>query len=143
LREVLNRIFCLLPTGGQQRLLSNDFPPGSTVHAWYRRWRRDGIGKKIHDADHPPVPRSSAVDSQSVMTGGQPGERGFDNSNKVHGRKRHRSVDRMALLLTVLVTAADVPDVEAACALSHQRLWSDLPRLTVVYSDNPYRAGHL
>jgi transposase len=41
LRAVLNGILYLVRTGCQWRLLPKDFPPWSTVHTWYRRWRRD------------------------------------------------------------------------------------------------------
>jgi hypothetical protein len=47
------------------------------------------------------------------------------------------------LLLAVLVTTADLPDARSACDLLHRRLWEELPRLDVVYSDSQYRAGYL
>src|SRR5215469_187119 len=77
LREVLDGILYLVRTGCQWRLLPTDFPPWSTVHTWYRRWRRDGTWQRLHDALRPPArrlagrdpsPRSAAVDSQSVKT---------------------------------------------------------------------------
>src|SRR6516162_1096739 len=50
LREVLNAILYLVRSGCQWRLLPHDFPPWSTVHTWYRRWRRDGTWDRIHEA---------------------------------------------------------------------------------------------
>lgn len=152
LREVLNGIFYLERTGCQWRLLPKDFPPWSTVHTWYRRWRRDGTWERIHEALRQQVrresgrhasPRSSAVDSQSVKTTGSGGAKGYDAGKKIHGRKRHIWVDSLGLLLAVAVTAANVHDAHAACDLLHQRRWDDLPRLRVVYADSPYRAGVL
>jgi putative transposase len=152
LRAVLNAIFYLVRTGCQWRLLPHDFPPWSTVHTWYRRFRRDGTWEKINEAlrqqvrqraGRPPSPRSSAADSQSVKTAPQGGPRGFDNGKKVQGRKRHLWVDSLGLLLAVLVTAADVHDSRAACTLFHLRLWDELPRLEVVYTDSQYTAGYL
>jgi putative transposase len=153
LREVLNGILYLVRTGCQWRLLPKDFPPWSTVHTYYRRWRIDGTWKKVHEAlrqqvrvqaDRDPSPRSSAVDSQSVKTTPSSGAiHGFDNGKKVAGRKRHIWVDSMGLLLTVVVTAADVHDARAACTLFHGRVWDELPRLEVVYADSQYRAGYL
>src|SRR3954451_6830427 len=97
LREVLNGIFYLVRTGCQWRLLPHDFPPWSTVHTWYRRWRKDGTWDRIHEtlrqqvrlaAGRHPSPRSSAVDSQSVNTTPSSGDvHGFDNGKKVQGRK--------------------------------------------------------
>jgi putative transposase len=152
LREVLNGILYLVRTGCQWRLLPKDFPPWSTVHTWYGRWRRDGTWGRVHEAlrqqvrrqaGRDPSPRSSAVDSQSVKTPAAGGGSGFDNGKKVKGRKRHIWVDSMGLLLAVLVTTADVPDARAACDLLYSRVWDELPRLEVVYADSQYRAGYL
>jgi putative transposase len=152
LRAVLNGILYLVRTGCQWRLLPHDFPPWSTVHTWYRRWRRDGTWGKIHEAlrrqvrqqaGRHPSPRSSAADSQSVKTTPVGGPHGFDSGKKVLGRKRHLWVDSLGLLLAVVVTAADVHDSEAACELFHRRLWQEMPRLEVVYVDSQYSAGYL
>jgi putative transposase len=152
LRAVLNGILYLVRTGCQWRLLPKDFPPWSTVHTWYRRWRKDGTWERIHEAlrqqvrrraGRDPSPRASAADSQSVKTTPQGGPTGFDSGKKVKGRKRHLWVDSTGLLLAVLVTAADVHDSRAGCALFHRRLWDELPRLKVVYTDSQYTAGYL
>jgi putative transposase len=152
LREVVNGILYLLRTGCQWRMLPKDFPPWSTVHTWYRRWRKDGTWERIHEAlrqqarrqaRRHPSPRTSAADSQSVKTTPQGGVKGFDNGKKVQGRKRHLWVDSLGLLLAVVVTGADVHDSRAGCTLFHRRLWDDLARLEVVYTDSQYTAGYL
>lgn len=152
LREVLNAILYLVRTGCQWRLLPTNFPPWSTVHTWYRRWRRDGTWERLHEAlrrrvrtqaGRDPSPRSSAIDSQSVKTPAAGGESGFDAGKKVKGRKRHLWVDSLGLLLAVRVTPADVHDAHAAGDLLHRRLWDELPRLEVVYADRSYRAEYL
>ena len=149
LRAILNAIFYLLRTGCQWRLLPKDFPPWSTVHTWYRRWRRDGTWERLNEALRQAVrrragrkaaPRTSAVDSQSVKTTAQGGTAGYDGGKKVKGRKRHIWVDSLGLLLAATVTAADVSDGAAACELLHERLWEELPRLKAVYADSAYRA---
>src|SRR5262245_2466623 len=152
LREVVNAILFLVRSGCQWRLLPHDFPPWSTVHTWYRRWRSDGTWARLNEAlrqqvraqaGRDPSPRSAAADSQSVKGAGQGGVKGFDSGKKVKGRKRHLWVDSLGLLLAVLVTGADVHDSRAACTLFHLRLWEELPRLEVVYVDGQYTAGYL
>src|SRR5262245_47382272 len=110
LRAVLDGILYLARTGCQWRLLPPDFPPWSTVHTWYRRWRQDGTWDRVNEALRrqvrlraglDPSPRSSAADSQSVKTTPQGGPKGFDSGKKVKGRKRHAWVDSLGLLLAV------------------------------------------
>ena len=152
LREIINAILYLTRTGCQWRLLPKDFPPWSTVHTYYRRWRRDGTWDRVHEAlrqqarrraGRDPSPRASAIDSQSVKTAGQGGDKGFDAGKKVAGRKRHLWVDSTGLVLAVLVTGAGVHDARAACALLHHRIWDEMPRLERVYADSMYRAEYL
>jgi putative transposase len=152
LREVSNGIPYLGRTGRQWRLLPKDFPPGSTGHTYYRRWRKDGTREQPHEplrqqvrrrARRAPRPRASAADSQSAKTAGQGGEGGFDNGKKVQGRKRHSWMGSLGLLLAVPGTAADVPAPRAACTLLHLRWWDELPRREVVCSDSPYTAAYL
>jgi len=150
LREVVNGILYLVRSGCQWRLLPKCFPPWSTVHTWYRRWRTDGTLEVLHDAlwsrcrrqvGRDESPASSAVDSQSVKAAGQGGEKGFDAGKKVAGRKRHIWVDSLGLLVAVKVTGADTHDAWAAGELLHRRRWDEeLPRLRVVYADSMYRA---
>ena len=74
-RTVLNAIFYVLRSGGAWRMLPKNFPPWSTVYEWFRRWRREGLWQKIHDALRAQVrvrhgkarqPSAGILDSQSV-----------------------------------------------------------------------------
>lgn len=84
MREVVNAIFYLLRGGIAWRLLPHDFPKWFSVYSYFRKWRRCGVWKKIHDQLHEklrekegrdPMPSAAILDSQSVKTGekGGPG----------------------------------------------------------------------
>jgi transposase len=72
LRAVLDGVLYVLTTGCQ---LPEDFPPRSTVHAWFVRWHCDGVLDRLHFALYVQArelagkeasPTAAIVDSQSV-----------------------------------------------------------------------------
>src|SRR3954468_18469039 len=69
LRAVLNGILYLVRTGCQWRRLPKDFPPWSTVHTWYRRWRRDGTWGRLNEAlrrrARPPLAARGALERRA------------------------------------------------------------------------------
>jgi putative transposase len=76
-REIVNGIFYFLRSGCAWRLLPHDLPPWSTVHDSYRKWRKSGLWKEIHDALREKLrvkegreaqPSAAIIDSQSVKT---------------------------------------------------------------------------
>ena len=79
MRDILDAIFYLVRTGCQWRNLPHEYPPWSTVHCWFRRWRRDGTWERLHGAlreqlrvagGRDPQPSAGVIDSQSVKTTG-------------------------------------------------------------------------
>lgn len=148
LREVVNGILYLLRTGCQWRMLPHDLPPWQTVYYHHRKWRLNGTWEKINrllservrqNAGREATPSAAIVDAQSVKTTLVKGKRGFDAGKKVNGRKRHIVVDTLGLLLTVLVTTANVQDKPGGKLLLtqlHQRL--QLPRLQLIWADGGY-----
>lgn len=77
MREVLNAILYLVRGGIAWRLLPHDFPKWSSVYYYFRKWRRCGLWKKIHDRLHEtlrgqeerqPTPSAAIIDSQSAKT---------------------------------------------------------------------------
>jgi putative transposase len=60
------------------------------------------------------APTAAIVDSQSVKTPDQAGERGYDAGKKISGPKRHVAVDCLGLILAIMITPAAVQDRAAA-----------------------------
>lgn len=66
-----------LRAGCAWRLLPHDFPAWDSVYGYFRRWKRDGTLRQLHDALREQVriqsgrqstPSAAVLDSQSVKT---------------------------------------------------------------------------
>jgi putative transposase len=123
MRQVCNALLYHVRAGGAWRLLPKDFGPWETVYGYFRNWRRRGRWQLIHDflrgevrvqAGKRVQPTAAILDSQTVRSADQAGERGYDAAKKTKGIKRHILVDTLGLLLAVCVTPADVPEREGA-----------------------------
>jgi putative transposase len=97
LREVLNAIFYLEKTGCQWRYIPKEFGPWQTIRTWYDRFRQEGVWEEINallvpivreKAGRNPQPSTGLIDSQSVTSGPQAGERGVDGNKK---NQRHQT----------------------------------------------------
>ena len=147
LREILNAIFYLQRTGCQWEMLPHDFPPHGTVFKYFRKWRRKGIWRDIHDTLRHQLRRKmgreddssvAIADSQSVKTTEKRGVvYGFDGGKKVKGRKRHIVVDSQGLIIGVLVTEANASERLGAVVVLHEEI-DKLSRLEVVWVDQGY-----
>ena len=148
---VVNAILYVLCQGCIWRGLPGDFPPWQTVYGYFWRWSQDGTWLKIHDklyqwvrvaAGREPSPSEAAVDSQSVETATMISQDvGYDAGKKIHGRKRHLSVDMLGLVLRVLVTSASLPEREGAKKVLHRvhNTQNQVKRLNTIWMDGGYR----
>jgi putative transposase len=123
LREVVNACLYLQKTGCGWRYLPTDFGPWETVRTWHDRFKADGLWADIaalltravrQGRGRDPEPSTVLLDSQSVKSGPQAGERGVDGNKKVKGIKRHVLTCSLGFVLAVVVTAANVHDTAAA-----------------------------
>jgi putative transposase len=145
-RSLLNGIFYVVRAGCAWRLVPSDFGPWQTVYGYFPNWTQDWTWEFIHDvlrncvrksAGRQVAPTAAIVDSQSVKTPDQAGERGYDAGKKISGRKRHVAVDVMGLILAVMITPAAVQDRDAARPLI-KTLVSMYGRLQIIWADGGY-----
>ena len=149
LREVINGIPYILRGGCAWRMMPHDLPPWSTCYDFFRKWRNDGLWRRINGtlrdevrrrAGRKKSPSMAIIDTQSVKPTEQGGPRGKDAHKMVNGRKRHVVVDTLGLILAVVVHAADIQDRDGAkLALGQTR--GRFPRLKKVLADGIYNGG--
>jgi putative transposase len=146
LRQVVNAIFYLVYTGCQWRNLPHEFPAWQTAYGYFRRFHGSGlleqVNKRLRErvrqaAGRKRAPSAAIIDSQSVKTTEQGGERGFDAGKKTNGRKRHILVDTIGLLLLVVVHSAGIQDRDSA-KLVLAKTKGRFSRLKLIWADAAY-----
>jgi putative transposase len=146
LRQVINAIFYLLHTGCQWRNLPQEFPAWQTVYGYFRKFHNHGLLEHINrtlrqrvrqQAGRKRQPSAAIIDSQTVKTCEQGGERGFDGGKKINGRKRHILVDTIGLLLLVVVHSAAIQDRDGA-KLVLAKVQERYTRLRLIWADSAY-----
>ncbi len=146
LRRICNAVLYWVRAGCAWRLLPSDLGPGQTVYGYFRQWSQDWTWTFIHDVlrdcgrkteGRRVAPTAAIVDSQSVKTPDQAGERGYDAGKKISGRKRPVAVDCMGLILALMITPAAVQDRDAARPLI-KALVSLYGRRQIIWADGGY-----
>ncbi len=149
LREVTNGILYILRGGCSWRMMPHDLPPWSTCYDYFRKWRNDGLWRRINDTLRHQVrrkarrrrsPSMAIIDTQSVKTTEQGGPRGKDAHKRISGRKRHLIVDTLGLVLAVVVHSAGIQDRDGARSVL-ARIKGRFPRLRKILADGIYNGG--
>ena len=149
LREVIDGILYVVRGGGAWRMMPHDLPPWSTCYDYFRKWRNDGLWRRINDALRHQVrrkakrqrsPSMAIIDSQSVKTTESGGPKGKDAFKRVDGRKRHILVDTLGMILAVVVHSAGIQDRDGAKSVL-ERIKGCFPRLRKVLADGIYNGG--
>ena len=149
LRIIVNAILWLLNTGAQWRNLDSKYPAWQSVYYYYRKFKLLHIDEHLnlnlvvmerfdfwekHD-----IPSVVCIDSQTIkIVPFISEETGIDGNKKIKGRKRHVLTDTLGLVIAVIVTAANVADVNIAKHLMN-KCKSHLGRLKKVAVDAAYK----
>ena len=91
LRRICSALLYFVRSGCAWRLLPRDFGPWKTIYHYFWLWTKQGCWKIIHDLLREAVrkaagkrsqPTAAILDSQTVRSADQAGERGYDAAKK-------------------------------------------------------------
>jgi transposase len=106
MREVMNAVRYVLRTGCQWRQLPKDFPPRSTVYAYFWEWTRYGVLDRIHHAllmacreagGREASPTAAIIDTQAVKATEKGGATGIRLAMTQAKKSRGSSATRLPI----------------------------------------------
>ena len=147
-RELFNAVRSMVRAGCPWRMIPNDLPPWSTVHAQAQRWIKAGCWEAMaHDlravlrllADRDAEPTAVILDGRTMQSTPESGARGgYDGYKRRKGCKVHIAVDTLGHLLALKITAANEQERAQVADLARevQAVTGDM--VEVAYVDQGY-----
>lgn len=145
--QILNALFYLSRTGCQWRALPHEYPSWPSVYYHFAKWSADGTLEAINTAlckldrrqrGRNEQPSGGLIDSQSIKTAKEADTVGIDGGKLVKGHKRHMLTDTVGNMLNVVVSAANMSDIEGG-KLVISKILDTFPTLEKIWADGTYR----
>lgn len=147
-RELFNAVRYMVRAGCPWRMIPNDLPPWSTVHAQAQRWIKAGCWETLaHDlravlrllADRDAEPTAVILDGRTMQSTPESGARGgYDGYKRRKGCKVHIAVDTLGHLLALKITAANEQERAQVADLAREVQAVTGDRVEVAYVDQGY-----
>jgi transposase len=147
-RELFNAVRYMVRAGCPWRMIPNDLPPWSTVHAQAQRWIKAGCWETMaHDlravlrllADRDAEPTAVILDGRTMQSTPESGARGgYDGYKRRKGCKVHIAVDTLGHLLALKITAANEQERAQVADLAREIQTVTGNTVEVAYVDQGY-----
>ena len=147
-RELFNAVRYMVRAGCPWRMIPNDLPPWSTVHAQAQRWIKAGCWEALaHDlravlrllADRDAEPTAVILDGRTMQSTPESGARGgYDGYKRRKGCKVHIAVDTLGHLLALKITAANEQERAQVADLAREVQAVTGDTVEVAYVDQGY-----
>lgn len=148
MRAMFNAVRYMVRAGCPWRMIPNDLPPWSAVHAQAQRWIKAGCFEALaHDlrkmmrllAEKRTQPSAVILDGRTMQSTPESGARaGYDGYKRRKGSKIHAAVDTLGNLLALKVTAANEQERAQVAALIKDVQEATGENVIVAYVDQGY-----